>query len=61
MPISNQNKYKSKRGRNNYRNNKKYFNKNVNNPQVEKCPYVVGTNEYHKWKRERYPTRTLVK
>ncbi len=40
-------------------NNKKKFNKYNKIPKVEKCPFVVGTNEYYTWKRERYPTRTL--
>lgn len=55
MPGRPQNKYQK-------RNRKKYNKRNyIKIEPVEKCPFVVGSNEYHNWKRERYALRTLVK
>ncbi len=50
-----------KRGSRYKRNYNNKFNKHSNIPKLEKCPFVVGSNEYHAWKRERYPIRTLIK
>ena len=47
MPV-----YKRKYKKRKY--NKRPINKG---PPLEKCPFVVGSNEYHEWKRERYSTK----
>jgi hypothetical protein len=26
-------------------------------PPLERCPFIVGSNEYHNWKKQRYPGR----
>ena len=55
MPTRPQNKYKKRKY------NKKNKINNKRNKPIKKCPFVIGSNEYHNWKRERYPSRTLVK
>lgn len=39
---------------------RKYNRKPINKgPKLEKCPFVVGSNEYHEWKRERYTKKYI--
>ena len=47
MPYQKRKNYRRKRYKE--ESKKKYF------PPLERCPFVVGSTEYHQWKAERYP------
>ena len=47
---------KQKRKYKRYKKYKKTTNKKKF-PPLERCPFIVGSNEYHNWKKERYPER----
>tara|TARA_B110000495_G_C22978280_1_gene574811 strand:+ start:1239 stop:1415 length:177 start_codon:yes stop_codon:yes gene_type:complete len=49
-------KQKQKRKYKRYKKYKKTTNKKKF-PPLERCPFIVGSNEYHNWKKERYPER----
>ena len=48
MPYQKRKKYR-RRKRYKEKPKKKYF------PPLERCPFVIGSTEYHQWKAERYP------
>ena len=54
-----QNRNQNGRGRGRGRGRGSSYKDNM--PKLEKCPFIVGSNEYHEWKRERYSKRKLIK